>query len=248
MALSQNQKYIIGGVVLLVVAALIIWGIVALVNKDKYKNYKVGGYGSHVGYQSYVDDVAAGAPTCGQLARTATGGFDKELHNFPTAQHWQRKRAGMQDEVRARGAAGISAFGSQRPVERGDLVAPCAQNAPTFIATDLLPKESSALQQQQLGLPTWGEGTSGNVLAAGSFLSPSGRIGIPTVTSQLKNASHDLRGDPVVNNQQSVSPWNNSTILPDLTRRPLQCPTDPVSDTAGIYSCNAAKSSSCNLY
>jgi len=45
-------------------------------------------------------------------------------------------------------------------------------------------------------------------------------IGINTVGQSLKNASYDIRGT-VANPKFSVSPWNNSTIEPDMNLKPL---------------------------
>jgi len=41
------------------------------------------------------------------------------------------------------------------------------------------------------------------------------------VGQSLRNANHDLRSDPP-NPQVIVSPWLNTTISPDLGRRPLE--------------------------
>lgn len=43
-------------------------------------------------------------------------------------------------------------------------------------------------------------------------------IGVNTIQSSMRNASHDLRPSPP-NPKMQVSPWNNSTIEPDLNRK-----------------------------
>ena len=45
-------------------------------------------------------------------------------------------------------------------------------------------------------------------------------VGVDTVGQSLKNASWDNRGT-IANLKFNVSPWNNSTIEPDTTRKPL---------------------------
>lgn len=45
-------------------------------------------------------------------------------------------------------------------------------------------------------------------------------LGIYSVASSLRNATHDLRRD-VPNPQMVVSPWNNTTIMPDLNNKGL---------------------------
>jgi len=50
---------------------------------------------------------------------------------------------------------------------------------------------------------------------------PETIIGVNTVGSSLRNANYSLRSEPA-NPQSMVSPWNVSTINPDLVRRPLE--------------------------
>ena len=45
-------------------------------------------------------------------------------------------------------------------------------------------------------------------------------LGIYSVASSLRNATHDLRRD-VPNPQMVVSPWNNTTIMPDANSKGL---------------------------
>lgn len=54
-----------------------------------------------------------------------------------------------------------------------------------------------------------------------NFLNAGALIGVNTVGSSLRNASWDIRSEPP-NPQVVVSPWLNSTIEPDLLRRPLE--------------------------
>ena len=54
-----------------------------------------------------------------------------------------------------------------------------------------------------------------------NFLNAGHLIGVNTVGQSLRNASWDLRSE-VPNPQTQVSPWQNSTISPDLSRRPLE--------------------------
>ena len=54
-----------------------------------------------------------------------------------------------------------------------------------------------------------------------NFLDSQSVIGVDTQTSSLRNANVQLRSEPP-NPKTDVSPWLNSTIEPDLTRRPLE--------------------------
>ncbi len=81
---------------------------------------------------------------------------------------------------------------------------------------DLLPsQESDAIKEFNLAQPI-GEG----ILADVNLLDAGAHIGINTVGQSLRNANHQLRADPP-NPQVQVSPWMNTTIAPDLPRRPL---------------------------
>lgn len=53
-----------------------------------------------------------------------------------------------------------------------------------------------------------------------SLLKAGWNHGINTVGQSMKNANLQLRADPSIP-QASVGPWNNSTIEPDINRRPL---------------------------
>ena len=58
-------------------------------------------------------------------------------------------------------------------------------------------------------------------IAGKNFLNAGSLIGVNTVGQSLRNASWDLRSE-VPNPQVQVSPWQISTISPDLQRRPLE--------------------------
>ena len=82
---------------------------------------------------------------------------------------------------------------------------------------DLLPaQESKAIQEFNIAQPI-GEG----ILADVNLLDAGAHIGINTVGQSLRNANLQLRSEPP-NPQVNVSPWSNTTIGPDLPRRPLE--------------------------
>lgn len=111
--------------------------------------------------------------------------------------------------------------------ERAQSISACAQNAPTFVATSLLPKPAIPGQQ------AWDINAPNNILANQNFLSAVQQIGVDTTLSARRNQSYDIR-NTIPNPINVVSPWNNTWILPDLERRPLDCfiPTDQ-----GLYGC-----------
>ena len=79
---------------------------------------------------------------------------------------------------------------------------------------DLLPKDKNS-EWSKLN-PMGGGGLKGvNLLQAGYHQ------GIDSVGQSLRNANLQLRSEPA-NPQMKVGPWNNSTMGPDLSRRPLE--------------------------
>ena len=58
-------------------------------------------------------------------------------------------------------------------------------------------------------------------IAGKNFLNSGALIGVDTVGQSNRNASWDIRSIPS-NPQVQVSPWMQSTIEPDLVRRPLE--------------------------
>jgi len=82
-------------------------------------------------------------------------------------------------------------------------------------ADDLLPKDAANSEFSQVNPAGQGDADSKNHLTAGYTL------GINTVGNSLRNSNMQLRSEPP-NPQLKVSPWMNTTIGPDLGRRPLE--------------------------
>jgi hypothetical protein len=81
-------------------------------------------------------------------------------------------------------------------------------------AEELLPQDNSSLWAQ---VNPSGVGS----LKDRSFLQAGYNIGINTVGQTLRNANLQLRSEPP-NPQISVSPWLQSTITPDVSRKPFE--------------------------
>lgn len=86
---------------------------------------------------------------------------------------------------------------------------------------DLLPKHSTSEKWAQLNPGGGGNLDGVNLLSAGSL------IGTDTVSTSLRNANLQVRSEPP-NPQVSVGPWNNTTITPELSRRPLEIGCGPL--------------------
>lgn len=82
-------------------------------------------------------------------------------------------------------------------------------------ADDLLPKDAANNKWAQVNPAGQGELKNKNFLTAGYH------VGVNTIGSTLRNSNMQLRSEPP-NPQSKVSPWNQTTINPDLNRRPLE--------------------------
>jgi hypothetical protein len=80
---------------------------------------------------------------------------------------------------------------------------------------DLLPKDAANTKWAQSNPAGQGDVKDQNFLTAGYL------IGVNTVGQSLRNANMQLRSEPP-NPQYKVSPWMQTTIEPDLNRRPLE--------------------------
>jgi hypothetical protein len=85
-------------------------------------------------------------------------------------------------------------------------------------SADLLPRDANSLWAQ---VNPSGQGS----LADQNFLTSGFHLGINTVGQSLRNANRQLRSEPL-NPQVKVSPWLQTTIEPDINRRPLEIQGD----------------------
>ena len=91
-----------------------------------------------------------------------------------------------------------------------------AMNSGSIVdAQDLMPAEAANTKYAKLNPAGQGSVSGQNFLNAGHH------IGVNTVGQSNRNASHDIRSTPP-NPRDVVSPWMQSTIAPDLMRRPLE--------------------------
>tara|TARA_B100001093_G_C26727233_1_gene970506 strand:- start:232 stop:1098 length:867 start_codon:yes stop_codon:yes gene_type:complete len=118
--------------------------------------------------------------------------------------------------------------GMMQPVngdnERAGSLSLCAQNMNTFaggitggLAESLLPQSSNMKVE---GFNDVGCDFKES-LANQVFLSPTGVIGANPTQNSLRNGNLQLRSEPP-NPMLNVGPWMNSTIYPDLLRKPLE--------------------------
>jgi hypothetical protein len=89
----------------------------------------------------------------------------------------------------------------------------CALGAGTGLASSLLPREVASEED-------FGQFAPDDILKGQNFLDPRNQIGYPeTIGGTLRNANQQIRSDPP--NPKKAYIWSNSTIVPELMRRPL---------------------------
>lgn len=84
-----------------------------------------------------------------------------------------------------------------------------------LVAEDLLPKDAANEKWARVNPAGQGDVDDKNYLSAGYH------HGVNTVAGSLRNANMQLRSEPP-NPRAQVTPWMQSTIEPDLNRRPFE--------------------------
>lgn len=182
-------------------------------------------------YQIYQQAVNAATPTMQQLDSISGQSYQQ------TGEGAVKTGGGVSDKTAPYNVLNGNLHDSEYQAvnfanERAQNISACAQNAPTFVATSLLPKPTMPGEQ------SWDINAPQNILANQNFLAATQQMGVDTVLGSLRNPSYDLR-NTIPNPINVVSPWMNTTITPDLERRPL----DTFIPSNGIY---GAGPSGCN--
>ena len=84
-----------------------------------------------------------------------------------------------------------------------------------LVASDLLPKDAANEKWARVNPAGQGDVDDKNYLDAGYH------YGVNTIGGTLRNANLQIRSEPP-NPRAQVTPWNQSTIEPDLNRRPFE--------------------------
>ena len=114
------------------------------------------------------------------------------------------------------GSEGFQNLGDMEgPADFGSTNAPAGCHArDQLMPGELLPKDTNSVWSEQNPM---GPGS----LKGKNFLSAGALIGVNTVGQSLRNANWQFRSEPP-NPQVPVSIFNQSTIQPDVNRRPLE--------------------------
>lgn len=130
----------------------------------------------------------------------------------------KEKKDGFQDkegfeDKKKEGFADLEAF--EGPASFGSAESPAGcYPRDQLTPSELLPKDMSSVWAEQNPM---GPGS----LKGKNFLSAGALIGVNTVGQSLRNANLQLRSEPP-NPQVQISVFNQSTISPDISHRPLE--------------------------
>jgi hypothetical protein len=131
-----------------------------------------------------------------------------------TKENAPKAAAGVQGSMASKeGFADLSAY--EGPASFGAAEAPAGcYPRDQLTPSELLPKDMNSIWAEQNPM---GPGS----LKGKNFLSAGALIGVNTVGQSLRNANLQVRSEPP-NPQQAVSIFNQSTISPDISHRPLE--------------------------
>ena len=95
----------------------------------------------------------------------------------------------------------------------GPVKGPGCVQMDTVSPEDLLPNANSE--------NIWDTPANPGDISGANFLDAGHHLGVNTVGQSLRNANRQLRSEPP-NPQVKVSPWQQTTIEPDVNRRPME--------------------------
>ncbi len=162
------------------------------------------------GFNAMQGAVSTGDAGPGQMANSGPVDVANDF-GVPGASGDKRKSAFPPPSVS--GFADLGNF--EGPAEFGSAGAPAGcYPRDQLTPSELLPKDQNSVWAEQNPM---GPGS----LKGKNFLSAGALIGVNTVGQSLRNANYQLRSEPP-NPQVPVSIFNQSTIQPDVNRRPLE--------------------------
>lgn len=162
---------------------------------------------------NYKQGPAPGAsPGAPQAAQNAAGAAKPAPGNSQSA---DVAGANLKKQPGAKKEGFADLAGYEGPAQFGNADAPAGcYPRDQLTPSELLPKDMNSIWAEQNPM---GPGS----LKGKNFLSAGALIGVNTVGQSLRNANLQIRSEPP-NPQMPVSPFNQSTISPDISHRPLE--------------------------
>ena len=166
-------------------------------------------------YEGFEDDKAAKDKAAADKAKANKEKADKEkAEKEKAAKAAAPKAQGFQDmENEQEGFADVAGFEGPAQFSSAQPPAGCYPRD-QLTPSELLPKDMNSVWAEQNPM---GPGS----LKGKNFLSAGALIGVNTVGQSMRNANLQVRSEPP-NPQVAVSIFNQSTISPDISHRPLE--------------------------
>lgn len=201
------------------IASVVVVVLFAVYQYDPTLFSRVMGYG---GYEGFADGKE-GEHKEEKKQESKKQGFQDALHSKKAGFQNQgfQDTAGFEDKKDKKekfqdageGFADLNAY--QGPAQFGAADAPAGcYPRDQLTPSELLPKDMSTVWAEQNPM---GPGS----LKGKNFLSAGALIGVNTVGQSMRNANLQVRSEPP-NPQVAVSIFNQSTISPDVSHRPLE--------------------------
>ena len=197
-----------------VLIALVV--IVALFLVHQYNPYFFSSLASSLGFrEGFADSADAKAAADKKAAEDKKAAADKKAAEDKKAADAKAapKKEKFQDKKNGEGFADLSAY--QGPAQFGSAEQPAGcYPRDQLTPSELLPKDMNSVWAEQNPM---GPGS----LKGKNFLSAGALIGVNTVGQSMRNANLQVRSEPPCP-QVAVSIFNQSTIQPDSSHRPLE--------------------------
>ena len=235
--LSMNEDGM-KNILIVVVVALVLYLLVTYIKDHKHKEYEqndngaepeapepeapepeVGqnssnGYYNYEGYENHGDEQSFGlTEDFGGHEKEHFGGHEKEHFGGHQKEHFEDNSNGPDASM---GVGRNDSFGTVEASGEtvgSSLPAECYPKE-VLSSQDLMPGDSTSKFAQT-------NPSGAGSLADKNFLTAGFHVGVNTVGQSLRNANRQLRSDPP-NPQVKVSPWMQTTIEPDVNRKPLE--------------------------
>jgi hypothetical protein len=165
-------------------------------------------------YEGFEEDKAAKAAADKKAAEDAKKAADAKKAEDAKKAAAAPKAQGFEDmEKPEEGFADVSGFEGPAQFSSAQPPAGCYPRD-QLTPSELLPKDMNSVWAEQNPM---GPGS----LKGKNFLSAGALIGVNTVGQSMRNANLQVRSEPP-NPQVAVSIFNQSTISPDISHRPLE--------------------------
>lgn len=203
---------------------VVLLALVVLVVLFAVYQYDPSMFGLFSQYDGFEDAKPSAEQKPGQNATAGKDVADKTKSNpnkagFEDMKKDEQKKEEKKEEKKEKfedkkkeGFADLSAYEGPANFASAEAPAGCYPRD-QLTPSELLPKAAGAWSEQN----PMGPGS----LAGKNFLQAGALIGVNTVGQSLRNANKQLRSEPP-NPQVAVSVFNQSTITPDISHRPME--------------------------